>query len=217
MSAHENFKPDPIPDMTLPERTDRPIEPQKIPDMTLPERAEPERRVEKAPPVWDRRTGSGAMESGGSGARAVGADVSLRGENPGDRQDQGADPVRRRRRGLGLRRADSRAGGSPGSKRLQPPQDGGACFLPARSPKSAAKKCTCISWAAARNGPASPPCVFRPRMRTLAGRSRSSSRRTSFSSDCARAIASRRAVGGRLLFRRRHRRHSRRRSPHPFR
>jgi hypothetical protein len=54
MPTPEKPKPDPIPDMTLPERNDQPLESARIPDMTLPERKERERHIEKAPPVWER-------------------------------------------------------------------------------------------------------------------------------------------------------------------
>ncbi len=54
MPTPENSKPDPVPDMTLPERSNVPLESAKIPDMMLPEREKPERHIEKAPPVWER-------------------------------------------------------------------------------------------------------------------------------------------------------------------
>jgi hypothetical protein len=56
MSSSENFKPDPIPDMTLPERGDTAPSPAPMPDMTLPARAQPQGQVEKAPPAWERPT-----------------------------------------------------------------------------------------------------------------------------------------------------------------
>lgn len=57
MSVPENFKPEPIPDMTLPERSEQPLlpAPAPIPDMALPEREKLDRHIEKAPPVWDRQ------------------------------------------------------------------------------------------------------------------------------------------------------------------
>src|SRR5947209_19701088 len=68
MPAPENPKPDPIPDMTLPERSDKPLEAPKMPDLTLPERAQPDGHIEKPLPVWER-------SSPGQGRWKVGARV----------------------------------------------------------------------------------------------------------------------------------------------